>query len=79
MLVDEKKATAAKPRFQRSANLQPRKPHGQPRWAGIVRVGRMAEWPTWTPPAGGALAEGEDLKSNLLHGSAITFVVGVFG
>jgi lipoprotein-anchoring transpeptidase ErfK/SrfK len=20
-------------------------------WAGIVRVGRMAEWPTWTPPA----------------------------
>ena len=19
-------------------------------WAGIVRVGRMAEWPTWTPP-----------------------------
>src|SRR5262245_13593547 len=20
-------------------------------WAGIVRVGRVAEWPTWTPPA----------------------------
>ncbi len=20
-------------------------------WAGIVRVGRIAEWPTWTPPA----------------------------
>ena len=20
-------------------------------WAGIVRVGRTAEWPTWTPPA----------------------------
>ncbi len=20
-------------------------------WAGIVRVGRMVEWPTWTPPA----------------------------
>jgi lipoprotein-anchoring transpeptidase ErfK/SrfK len=20
-------------------------------WAGIVRIGRMAEWPTWTPPA----------------------------
>ena len=20
-------------------------------WAGIVEVGRMAEWPTWTPPA----------------------------
>ncbi|MCF3932726.1 L,D-transpeptidase [Acuticoccus sp. M5D2P5] len=20
-------------------------------WAGIVRVGRMQEWPTWTPPA----------------------------
>lgn len=20
-------------------------------WAGIVRVGRMSEWPTWTPPA----------------------------
>jgi lipoprotein-anchoring transpeptidase ErfK/SrfK len=20
-------------------------------WAGIVRVGRMEEWPTWTPPA----------------------------
>ena len=20
-------------------------------WAGIVKVGRMAEWPTWTPPA----------------------------
>src|SRR5262249_36327018 len=20
-------------------------------WAGIVRVGRMAEWPIWTPPA----------------------------
>lgn len=19
-------------------------------WAGVVRVGRMAEWPTWTPP-----------------------------
>jgi hypothetical protein len=27
----------------------------------------------------GALAEREDLESNLLHGSAITFVVGVFG
>jgi lipoprotein-anchoring transpeptidase ErfK/SrfK len=20
-------------------------------WAGMVRVGRIAEWPTWTPPA----------------------------
>lgn len=20
-------------------------------WAGIVRIGRMVEWPTWTPPA----------------------------
>ena len=20
-------------------------------WAGVVRVGRTAEWPTWTPPA----------------------------
>lgn len=20
-------------------------------WAGIVRIGRIAEWPTWTPPA----------------------------
>lgn len=20
-------------------------------WAGIVKIGRMAEWPTWTPPA----------------------------
>lgn len=31
MLVDERKASAAKPRFQHSANLQPREPKGQPR------------------------------------------------
>ncbi|TIO04489.1 MAG: alpha-1,4-glucan--maltose-1-phosphate maltosyltransferase [Mesorhizobium sp.] len=31
VLIDEKKASAAKARFQRSANLQPRKPQDQPR------------------------------------------------